>query len=146
MARGKGKAHPTPPPAPPHPDTEVLRAAVVADRCDDTIIIFIPSHDGGRPQKPLTDQDQWADTAMRLFSRLYGGATAFRALQGIWKDDDGTDLWDQPIMIQSLAKRELAESEANLEELADFARRLCRETRQKSVAVVCNSTIHFVRA
>ena len=141
MAKGKGKAAPPP----TKPDVEALRAAVVGDRSDDQIIIFIPSHDSSRPQKRLADQDVWADSALRLFSRLYGGATAFTALRGIWRTEDGIDLLDEPIMIQSLAKREDAESEAKLEELIGFAQRLCRETRQECVAVIGNNAIHYVR-
>ena len=129
MAKGK---------TPSKPDVEALRAAVVGERSDDTVIIFIPSHDSSRPQKRLTDQDVWADTGLRLFSHLYGGATAFTTLRGVWKDDDGTDLFDEPIMIQSLANREDAEDEAKLEELAEFSQRLCRETKQKCVAIMCN--------
>ncbi len=49
-------------------------------------------------------------------------------------------------MIQSLVRREDAENEDKLQELADFARRLCRETNQECVAVICNDTIHFIRA
>jgi hypothetical protein len=140
MGRGKGK----PAPKTPDPLVTALQAAVVGDRHDDTIIIIIPSHDSGRPQKELTDQEFWADAGLRLFSKLYGGATAFMALRGVWKSPDGTDLFDEPIMIQSLANREDAENEAKLEELIEFARRMCRETRQECVAVMCNDTIHFI--
>jgi hypothetical protein len=40
--------------------------------------------------------------------KLYGGATGFTELCGIWRDDEngGQLLTDKPIMIQSLAKRE----------------------------------------
>ncbi len=128
------------------PDVQAIRQAVVGDRSDDTIILIIPSHDNSRPQKKLTDQDQWADAALKLFGLLYRGATAFTALKGIWREDDGNELFDEPILIQSLAKREDAENEEKLEMLAEFARRLCRETNQDCVAVICNDTIHFIRA
>jgi len=126
------------------PDVQALQTIITDERSDDSIIVMIPSHDGSRPQKELTDQDEWADAGLKLFSRLYGGATAFTALRGIWRDVDGTDLLDEPVMIQSLVRREDAENEAKLTELAEFARRLCRETNQECVAVICNDTIHYI--
>jgi hypothetical protein len=81
-----------------------------------------------------------------LFSHLYGGATAFTALKGIWKSRDGTDLLDEPVMIQSLVKRENAENEKKLEQLVAFAKRLCRETNQECVAVICNGVIRYIKA
>jgi hypothetical protein len=121
-----------------------MHEAIVSDRGWDTIILIIPSHDCSSPQKRIPDQDLWADAGMRLFSRLYGGATSFTALRGIWRSDDGTDLLDEPILIQSLVRREDADNEEKLEELAVFARRLRRETNQKCVAVICNDTIHYI--
>ena len=128
----------------PDSDVRAMQEAVVSDRGDDTIILIVPSHDCSRPQKRIPDQDQWADAGLKLFSRLYGGATSFIALRGIWRDEDGTDLLDEPILIQSLAKREHAEDEVRLNELATFARRLRQATNQKCVAVICNDTIHYI--
>jgi hypothetical protein len=31
---------------------------------DDIVILFVPSHDKSRPQKPLSDQDRWASAAL----------------------------------------------------------------------------------
>jgi len=138
MAKGKGK-----PPANPYP-AELLKA-VVSERGDDTITLIVPSHDNSRPQKELPNQDQWADAALRLFGRLYGGATAFVAHQGIWLYDKRNELFDRPILIESLTKREYAEDESKLLELVEFAQRMCRETSQDCVAVICNDTIHFIK-
>jgi hypothetical protein len=124
------------------PDVQKMYAAIISDRSDDTIIMFIPSHDAS--QKPLTNQDVWAHNGLELFSRLYGGATAFTSLRGIWRTEDGTDLLDEPVLIQSLAKREDAEDEAKLGELASFLRRMRHDMNQKCVAVICNDTIHYV--
>ena len=73
---------------------------------DDCVIIFIPSH--ARDKSRLKDQAEWASQALDLMGRLYGGATGFPGLAGIWRDDEngGQLLDDKPIMIQSLAKRE----------------------------------------
>lgn len=141
MAKRKENA---PPPQEPDADVQALKAAIISDRSDDTIILFVPSHDSSDPPKQLTNQDQWADAALKLFGRLYRGATALEALRGVWVDDDGRELFDKPILIQSLAKREDAENEEKLDELATFARRLRQETNQKCVAIICNDTIHYI--
>jgi hypothetical protein len=138
MSKARGKP-------PSDPAVEAISKALIEERRDDTVMIFIPSHDRNRPQRKLNNQDQWADAGLKLFSALYGGATAFMALRGVWKHEDGTDLFDEPIIIQSLAKREDVESEEKLEMLVEFAKRLCKETNQECVAVICNDTIHFLR-
>jgi hypothetical protein len=122
-----------------------IKADFAEDRRDDMVSIFIPSHDSSRPQKELTNQTQYAEAALRLFSTLYGGATAFEAWRGIWKDKDGTDLLDKPIIIESLVEREVAEDEDKLETLLEFAARLCRETNQVCVAVIFNDVIRFIK-
>lgn len=127
-------------------DVQKIAECLIEGRRDDTIILFIPSHDKSRPQKKLMDQDQWADVGLKLFSKLYGGATAFVALRGVWRDADGTDLFDEPIMIQSLARREDAESEEKLLQLVEFARRLCKATSQARVGIVFNDVIHYIKA
>lgn len=113
-------------------------------KADDTIIVFIPSHD--RKKKRLPNQDIWASEALDLFGSLYGGATGFPSLVGIWRDDElgGELLEDQPIMIQSLAKRNDVEDEAKLVLLAKFCQRLGKETNQGAVAVVINDAIHYI--
>ena len=77
---------------------------------------------------------------------LYGGATGFSELCGIWRDDEhgGQLLTDKPIMIQSLAKREDVEDQAKIGELANFLKRMGRMTKQGAVAVVFNNAIHFI--
>lgn len=110
---------------------------------DDTIIVFIPSHT--RDKTRLTDQDVWASQALELLGKLYGGATGFKSLVGIWKDDDGTLLDDEPFMIQSLAQRADIEDPEKLEQLAAFLKRMGKNTNQGAVGVVFNDAIHFVR-
>ncbi len=78
--------------------------------------------------------------------KLYGGATGFTGLSGIWRDDEngGQLLDDKPIMIQSLARREDAEDQAKIGELASFLKRMGKATKQGAVAVVFNNAIHFI--
>jgi hypothetical protein len=111
---------------------------------DDCVIVFIPSH--ARDKSKLKDQAEWASQALELMGRLYGGATGFTGLTGIWRDDenDGQLLDDKPIMIQSLAKREDVEDQAKIVELASFLKRMGKTTKQGAVAVVFNNAIHFI--
>jgi hypothetical protein len=111
---------------------------------DDCVIVFVPSH--ARDKSRLKDQAEWASQALDLMGTLYGGATAFRELCGIWRDDEngGQLLTDNPIMIQSLAKREDVEDQAKLGELATFLKRMGKTTKQGAVGVVFNNAIHFI--
>lgn len=127
----------------PFPDW--LRGQLRFGHADDTIIVFVPSH--ARDKTPLPDQDVWASKALELLGKLYGGATGFKELRGIWRDDDngGQLLDDQPIMIQSLAKRVDIENAAKLEELAAFLKLMGKKTKQGAIAVVFNDAMHFVQ-
>jgi hypothetical protein len=107
------------------------------------VILFITSQD--RKQKPLQDQAIGAGEAMDLFGQLYGGATAFQALDGVFRDDDGTLLHDQPILIESYVERQFVEDPARLQQLLDFARRMGKATRQAAVGVVIADILHLVR-
>jgi hypothetical protein len=107
------------------------------------VILFIPSHD--RKQKPLQDQPLWAGEAMGLFGRLYTGATAFQALEGVFLDDDGTLLRDKPILIESYVEQEKVIDPARLQQLLDFSRRMGKATRQAAVAVVIGDVLHLIR-
>ena len=129
-------------PQPPG-DEERIIAALRYGVSQVPVILFIPSHD--RKKKPLRDQHLWASQAMDLFGQLYTGATAFRALDGVFLDDDGTLLHDQPIMIESYADRANVEDPERLGQLVEFARRMGRETRQAAVAIVLGDMLHLIR-
>jgi hypothetical protein len=106
-----------------------------------------PLHPESRPrQEEAKDQAEWASQALELMGKLYGGATGFTNLRGIWRDDEngGELLDDAPIMIQSLAKREDVEDPAKVRELANFLKRMGKTTKQGAVAVVFNNAIHFI--
>lgn len=123
---------------------EWLKQRLRFGRSDDSVIIFIPSHQ--RDKTRIADQDAWASRALELMGKLYGGATGFPELIGIWRDDEdgGKLLDDQPIMIQSLAKRADVEDETKLEQLAQFLKMMGKKTKQGAIAVVFNDAIHFI--
>lgn len=112
------------------------------------VVIAIPSHT--RPDKAgntreVKDQDQWADAALELFAKLFGGATGYRAYGGsYWSDKLNKMLSDIPIMIESLASDKQVSDEKRLQQLAEFALRLARKTDQECVFVAINNTRHYV--
>lgn len=113
-------------------------------KADDTVIVFVPSHE--RDKTRIQNQDAWASQALDLMGKLYGGATGFPNLRGIWRDDanGGALLDDEPIMIQSLAKRADVENEEKLTQLGEFLKLMGKKTKQGAVAVVFNDAMHFI--
>jgi hypothetical protein len=105
---------------------------------DELISIFIPSHD--RKNIELADQKIWAGQALDLFGKLFGGATSFNNLSGIYQPAKTDEpLYDQPIMIQSLTPASRIMDESHLLELSDFCHNMGKKTNQESVGVTINN-------
>lgn len=141
----KAKAKPEPEAATDDPSfPKWLQGCLRFGHADDCVILFVPSH--ARDNSKLNDQTAWASEALELMGKLYGGATGFTQLCGIWRDDKngGQLLNDRPIMIQSLAKREDVENQAKIDALANFLKRMGKSTKQGAVAVIVNNAIHFI--
>lgn len=124
-------------------DIKKLQSVIKWDQSHDRIVIIIPSHD--RKNNRRNDQHEWADAAMRLCGTLYGGATAFTALKGIFKTDEGEMLHDEPLLVQSYAARQSTESADNLRQLLEFMDRMGRETKQYAVALIFNGYLHIMK-
>jgi hypothetical protein len=139
VSKARAKVEPDDPSFP-----EWLRGRLRFGIADDCIIVLIPSH--ARDKKRLNDQPGWASRALELMGHLYGGATGFNKLIGIWRDDEngGQLLTDEPIMIQSLARRADVEDPAKISELGKFLKLMGKKTNQGAVAVVFNNAIHFI--
>lgn len=128
-------------------EQEGFDAKVITDlkfRAQEHVILFVPSHDKSDPQKNLPDQADWAKRALDLFGNLYGGATAFKALEGVWRTPKGKLLYDQPIMVQSLAERGDVEDRSKLKKLETFCKKMGRDTNQACVAIAFNNVIHYI--
>jgi hypothetical protein len=63
------------------------------------VVLFIPSVE--RDGVSIIDQPFWVDSALALFGRVFGGATAFPKAKGIWRDDErgGTLVNDEPVVV-----------------------------------------------
>jgi hypothetical protein len=102
------------------------------------VALFVPSHD--RREKAISDKPIWEKQALDLFGKLFGGATAFTALSGIYQPKkDLRPLYDNPTMIQSLTATENLLNEENLVELAEFCHHMGARTNQASIGVVVSN-------
>jgi hypothetical protein len=124
------------------PETEQIIASLTSGERQDLVILFIPSHD--KKNKPINNQEFWADAAMNEFADLFKGATAFQTFAGIYKEDDGTILRDKPILIESYARREFTLDANRWERMIDFIKRMGSETKQAAVALVVNDVLHLI--
>ena len=118
------------------PELDEIIASVLAGRQQDLVGLFIPSHD--KRQAEISGQDQWAYSALQLFAELYRGATAFATFAGVYRDVDGTILYDKPIIVQAYVHRSDLLDERKLADLLIFAKRMGRETDQAAVGLVVN--------
>lgn len=125
-------------------DNEAIISALRFDARQDLVILFIPSHD--KDEKPINDQSMWADAALDLLGHVFGGATAFKALVGVYRSEvDGRLLHDNPILVESYVARQDLENGQKLTELREFAKRMGKGTRQEAVGLVINNCMHFIR-
>jgi len=100
------------------------------------VVLFVPSveRDGVTP----IDQAHWVDSALEMFGRVFGGATAYPRARGIWRDDErGRALVrDEPVVVHCYTTPAEVEDSTNLTELGSFCRRMGHETRQGEVGLV----------
>jgi hypothetical protein len=109
------------------------------------VVLFIPSVERDGVSK--IDQSVWVDSALEMFGRVFGGATAFPRAKGIWRDDErgGTLVTDEPIVVHCYTTRVDIENDRNLAVLGDFCRKLGRETRQGEVGLVVGDEYFAIR-
>ena len=76
--------------------TEILQAQKSAST---VLVLFVPSVD--RFDEPI-DQEYWVIETLKVFGRLFGGATAFPQGRGVWRDDErgGQLIFDAPVIVQ----------------------------------------------
>ena len=101
------------------PELDEITASILAENRQDLVGLFIPSHD--KRQNELSNQEEWAYAAMQLFAELFRGATAFSTFAGVYRDGDGTIIYDRPILIQAYVRRADVLDERKLKELLAFS-------------------------
>jgi hypothetical protein len=100
------------------------------------VVLFVASveRDGTTP----IDQSYWVESALDMFGRVFGGATAYPRAKGIWRDDErgGALVKDEPVVVHCYTTPVEIEDSRNLGELGNFCRRMGREARQGEVGLV----------
>lgn len=91
---------------------------------------------------PTRRQMYWADQTLRLFGRLFRGATALPPGRGAWRDDErgGALVFDDPQMVLAYVEDGLLNDPVVVGELRRHIHRLGRETGQGEVGVVVDGT------
>lgn len=121
-----------------YPEIREIVERLNGGKPSEMIAVFVPSHD--RHEKPLRDKMIWEQQTLSLFGKLFGGATAFSALSGIYQPTkDAKPLYDNPTMVQSLTGTERLRDEGNLLELAEYCRHMGTQTKQASIGVIVNN-------
>jgi hypothetical protein len=129
------------PAGPGSPEAERIARDIETGRQQILVILFIPSHD--RDEEELKTRDLWASAALDLFAELFGGATAFDAYAGIYRDKRrGKDLKDKPILVESYTEIGRITDLGVLNDLVSFMKRMGKETKQAAIAVVINNVFH----
>lgn len=112
------------------------KAVLPGGRKRTLVVLFVPSveRDGLTP----IDQNHWVDTALDMFGRVFGGATAYPKAKGIWRDDErgGALVKDEPVVVHCYTTPADIESSPNLAELSGFCRSMDREAHQGEVGLV----------
>lgn len=119
--------------------------ALSAGRKRVLVVLFVPSveRDGVSP----IDQALWVDSALEMFGRVFGGATAFPRAMGVWRDDerDGVLIRDEPVVVHCYTTPANIENDRNLAALGSFCRKLGRETHQGEVGLVIGDEYFAIR-
>lgn len=100
------------------------------------VVLFVPSVE--RDGATSIDQQHWVDSALEMFGRVFGGATAYPKAKGIWRDDErgGALVMDEPVVVHCYTTPADIQGARNLAELGSFCRRMGREAHQGEIGLV----------
>ena len=109
------------------------------------VVLFVPSVE--RDGTTAIDQPRWVDSALEMFGRVFGGATAYPKAKGIWRDDErgGTLVKDEPVVVHCYTTPIDIESSSNLADLGSFCRKMGREARQGEIGLVVGDEYFAIR-
>jgi hypothetical protein len=92
--------------------------------------IYIPNKD--RTGREIGNQRHWVLEALALLGMIGGGATAMPPVEGIWLDEQGQFVWENPVVVYTYIR--LDAFIAHLPQLREFLHRMGRQTNQGEVA------------
>ncbi len=100
------------------------------------VVLFVPSVE--RDGTTAIDQQFWVDSALEMFGRVFGGATAYPKAKGIWRDNErgGALVVDEPVVMHCYTTPADIESARNLAELGRFCRRMGYDAHQGEIGLV----------
>ena len=104
------------------------------------IAIYVPSTFWNKPI-PQTLHDEYVEKAARIFSSLFGGATAQKA-SGFWKNCDGELVCENITIIYAFTDADGLENHKN--DIIDFALRIGKELNQECVSVEIDGELLFI--
>ena len=86
-------------------------------------------------------------SALEMFGRVYGGATAYPRARGVWRDDErkGTLVFDEPVVLHAYVTARDVQARTKLERIAAFCRQMGRETRQGEIGLVIADDYFAIR-
>lgn len=121
------------------------RTALGGGRKRVLVVLFVPSVE--RDGTTAIDQPRWVDSALEMFGRVFGGATAYPKAKGIWRDDDrgGTLVKDEPVVVHCYTTPVDIQNGLNLAELGSFCRKMGREARQGEIGLVVGDEYFAIR-
>ena len=127
------------------PKTTGRRPVLRGGRKRVLVVLFVPSveRDGVTP----TDQPRWVESALDMFGRVFGGATAYPKARGIWRDNErgGALVKDEPVVVHCYTTPADIEDPRNLVELGVFCRRMGRDARQGEIGLVIGDEYFAIR-
>lgn len=88
----------------------------------------------------LRDNEKYINQAAKLFSDLFGGATAYQT-RGYYKDSTGSIVKESVVVIKSYTDELTREQLESIRELAEYIR---EELSQECVSVEINDRLYFV--
>ena len=106
------------------------------------VVFFLPDRDQFGDS---IGQEFWCEQALRIFGRLFRGATAFPPGRGVWRNDQegGNLLLEITVMIISYVEPS-AFDKNTWRELRDFLHRFGREANQGEVGIVIDNQYYGI--
>jgi hypothetical protein len=102
--------------------------------------VYIPNKDRNGESVP---QEQWIDEALKLLSRICGGATEMPPVRGAWLNPETQNLViEEPVLVYSFIDPEPFYKHIN--EIVDFVRRVGTETNQGQMAIEFDGVLHLI--
>jgi len=107
-----------------------------------TFAIYVPNKD--RMGHEIGNQRQWVLEALGLLGKIGGGATSMPPVEGVWLDEQGQFVWENPVVVYTYIKPD--EFLLNLPRLREFLHRMGRETNQGEVVFEFDDRLYRIRS